>query len=62
MARIRPEGNVFEIRTDVDPEQLELIQGLRDGSTGTAKIWTVEKPLGYVLLRKVIRFFRVVFF
>ncbi|MBN2377488.1 MAG: HlyD family efflux transporter periplasmic adaptor subunit [Sedimentisphaerales bacterium] len=62
MARTRQEGNVFEIRTEVDPEQLKPIQGLRDGSTGTAKIWTVEKPLGYVLLRKVIRFFRVVFF
>ncbi len=62
MARIDAEGNVFEIRTGVDPEQLDPILGLRDGSTGTAKIWTVEKPLGYVLLRKVIRFFRVVFF
>lgn len=63
MARISDQGNVYEIRVEVDREVLEPIwSGLRDGSTGRAKIATVSRPLGYVLLRKVIRFFRVTFF
>ena len=48
----------------VDQELIDnnILEGLRDGSIGAAKIATVERPLGYVLLRKVIRFFRVTFF
>ena len=56
-------GNVFHIRLDVPPAELaDLMIGLRSGSTGQAKIQTTDRPLGYVLLRKVIRFFRVAFF
>jgi len=63
MARIKEDGNVYEIRLDVSSEQLIKIKdGLRSGMVGRAKIATVSKPLGYVLLRKVIRFFRVTFF
>jgi len=67
MARINEEeknaGHVFEIRVDVPGEELqEIMAGLRDGSTGRAKIDTVRRPLIYVLLRKVIRFFRVTMF
>jgi HlyD family secretion protein len=63
MARITEEGNVFEVRVMVPEETLKpILEGLRDGSIGAAKIATVERPLGYVLLRKVIRFFRVTFF
>ena len=63
MARIKEEGNVYEIRLDVSSDQLAKIKdGLRSGMVGRAKIATVSKPLGYVLLRKVIRFFRVTFF
>jgi len=62
-ARIKEKGNIFEIRLDVSPEQLKPVEGgLRDGMVGRAKIATVAKPLGYVLLRKVIRFFRVTLF
>lgn len=63
MARTKEQGNVFEIRLDVSGSQLKTIeQGLRDGMVGQAKISTVSRSLGYVLLRKVIRFFRVTFF
>jgi len=63
MPIIKEDGNVYEVRIDLAPEQLEEIaQGLRDGMIGRAKIATVSRPLGYVLLRKVIRFFRVTFF
>jgi hypothetical protein len=63
MPRIKEEGNVYEVRIDVAPEQLqEVAQGLREGMIGRAKITTVSRPLGFVLLRKVIRFFRVTFF
>ena len=56
-------GNVFEIRLDVPAAELsDLMVGLRSGSTGQAKIRTRDRALGYVLLRKVIRFFRVAFF
>ncbi len=62
-ARLKDKGNVFEVRVDVRSEELERIgQSLLSGSTGQAKIATVKRPLGYVLLRKVIRFFRVVWF
>ena len=61
--RIDQEGNTYEVRVAVSGEELaELMAGLRDGSIGRAKIDTVKRPLGYVLLRKVIRFFRVTFF
>ena len=61
--RVGEEGNVFEIRVDVPEDELEeIISGLRSGSTGRAKIETCKRPLGYVLLRKVIRFFRVTMF
>jgi hypothetical protein len=63
MARIKDRGNVFEIRVSVSPDQLKQIErGLRNGMVGRAKIETVDRPLGFVLLRKVIRFFRVTFF
>jgi len=68
LARIKDDGsqakgNVYEVRVDVAPEALADIQsGLRPGSKGQAKISTCERPLGFVLLRKVIRFFRVTFF
>ncbi|MCK5270445.1 MAG: HlyD family secretion protein, partial [Sedimentisphaerales bacterium] len=63
MPRIKEEGNVYEIRVDVTEEELEDIRnGLRQGLVGRAKIETVHRALGYVLLRKVIRFFRVTFF
>jgi len=63
MARVKEEGNVFEIRVNVPQEELLPIQEqLRDLSVGRAKIDTVTRPLAYVLLRKVIRFFRVAFF
>jgi len=62
-AKIKEKGNIFEIRLDVSPEQLRPVAGgLRDGMVGRAKIATVAKPLGYVLLRKVIRFFRMTLF
>ena len=63
MPQTQPAGNVYEVRMDVDSEELApLMSGLRDGSIGRAKIDTVQRPLGYVLLRKVIRFFRITFF
>ncbi|MBN1764800.1 MAG: HlyD family efflux transporter periplasmic adaptor subunit [Sedimentisphaerales bacterium] len=64
IARIKQdEGNVYEIRLDMTAEQLrEVEDGLRVGIIGRAKIDTVRRPLCYVLLRKVIRFFRMVFF
>lgn len=68
LARIKDDGsqskgNVYEIRIDVSPDDLAAIQaGLRPGSKGQAKISTCKRPLGYVLVRKVIRFFRVTFF
>ena len=65
MAQITEEGNIFEVRITVPDNELidnDILEGLRDGSIGAAKIATVERPLGYVLLRKVIRFFRVTFF
>ena len=41
MPRIEPDGNVFEVRTDVGPAELaSLMAGLRDGSVGRAKIDT----------------------
>jgi len=56
-------GNVYEIRVEVDNEELAEIQmALRDGITGRAKISTEERALGYVLLRKVISFFWITFF
>ena len=52
------EGNVFTIRVDMDAESVAPIRTvLRDGSVGRAKIDTCKRPLGYVLCRKVIRFF-----
>ena len=63
MARITEEGNVFEVRVLIPEDELSsILAGLRDGSAGAAKIATVDRPLGYVALRKVIRFFRVTFF
>lgn len=62
MARLKEDGNVFEIRIRVPQNQLAGVGQLRDQSLGRAKIDTVKRPLVYVLLRKVIRFFRVVFF
>jgi len=63
LAHIKDQGNFFEIRVDVSQDQLSRIwQGLREGMIGRAKIGTVKRALGYVLLRKVIRFFRVAFF
>ena len=56
-------GNVYEIRVEVADEELAEIQlALRDGIIGRAKISTEERALGFVLLRKVIRFFRITFF
>ncbi|MBN1437449.1 MAG: HlyD family efflux transporter periplasmic adaptor subunit [Sedimentisphaerales bacterium] len=63
MGQVRDEGNVFSVRVRVDPAELEpIMNGLRDGSVGRAKVTTSSHPLGYVLLRKIIRFFRVTFF
>jgi len=63
MPQIKEKGNVYQIRVDVPGEELRpIVDGLRSGNIGRAKIATVERPLGYVLLRKVIRFFRVTFF
>lgn len=63
MPQIKEKGNVYQIRVDVPAEELRpIVDGLRSGNIGRAKISTTEKPLGYVLLRKVIRFFRVTFF
>lgn len=64
MPRVGKEGNYYEVRAPVEGEQLAALaaMGLRDGSTGRAKVATVDRCLGYVLLRKVIRFFRVTFF
>lgn len=63
MARLKDNGNVFEIRVIVNDGQLARIENsLISGSTGQAKITTLSRPLGYVLLRKVIRFFRVTMF
>ena len=63
MARVKDEGNVYEIWIDLSQEQLSgLTHGLRVGMVGRAKILTVSRALGYVLLRKVIRFFRVTMF
>lgn len=63
IARIKEKGNVFEVRMNVSAEQLaQITSGLRSGMVGRAKISTVSRPIGYVMLRKVIRFFRVTFF
>jgi hypothetical protein len=63
MGQTKEKGNVFEVRVPVAGEQLRSIENsLLSGSKGVAKIATVDRPLGYVLLRKVIRFFRVTFF
>jgi hypothetical protein len=63
LARVKQDGNFFEIRTNVPEDQLVPIHsGLRSGSTGRAKIDTVSRPLIYVLLRKVIRFWNMTFF
>ena len=65
MAQVTEEGNIFEIRIMIPDTELtvhDILEGLRDGSIGAAKIATVQRPLGYVLVRKVIRFFRVTFF
>lgn len=63
MPKLSEEGNVYEIRIDVPNTVLEKVGGNpRSGSTGQAKISTCKRPLGYVLFRKVIRFFRVTFF
>jgi hypothetical protein len=63
MPKLVEAGNVYEIRIDVSNELLQQLGGTpRSGSTGQAKISTCKRPLGYVLLRKVIRFFRVTFF
>ena len=62
-ARITQNGNIFDVRIEIAPETLEKIQaGLRDGMEGSAKVRTVKRPLGYVIARKVIRFFRLTFF
>ncbi|MBN2841585.1 MAG: efflux RND transporter periplasmic adaptor subunit [Sedimentisphaerales bacterium] len=62
-AQTLPTGNIFEVRVDLSPEALEAVKlGLRDGMEGSAKIKTVNRPLGYVLIRKVLRFFRLTFF
>ena len=63
MARVGQEEHVYEIKVDVPGEAFGDMKGsLRSGSEGRAKIATTERALGYVLLRKVIRFFRVTFF
>lgn len=63
MPQIKEKGNVYQIRMEAPGEELRpIVDGLRSGNIGRAKIATVERPLGYVLLRKVIRFFRVTFF
>lgn len=62
-AQTMPSGNVYEVRVDLDQASLEKVKlGLRDGMEGSAKIKTVKRPLGYVLIRKVLRFFRLTFF
>ena len=56
-------GNVFEIRINLTIDQLDKVKrGLRDGMEGSAKISTVKRPLGFVLIRKVLRFFNLTFF
>jgi len=63
MPQIKEKGNVYQIRVEAPGEELRpIVDGLRSGNIGRAKIATVERPLGYVLLRKVIRFFRITFF
>ena len=63
LAQIAKGGNYFEVQVPVAEDELApILAGLGDGSTGAAKIATAERALGYVLLRKVIRFFRVAFF
>ena len=63
MPKLVEEGNVYEVRIDVPTALLQELGGTpRSGSTGQAKISTCGRPLGYVVLRKVIRFFRVTFF
>ena len=63
VGQVTQEGNIFEVRIPVDHEELgQIMTGLRDGSVGRAKIATADRPLAYVMLRKVIRFFRVTFF
>lgn len=62
-AQTLPTGNVFEVRIDLTIEQLDKVKrGLRDGMEGSAKISTVKRPLGFVLIRKVLRFFNLTFF
>ncbi|MBI9018141.1 MAG: efflux RND transporter periplasmic adaptor subunit [Phycisphaerae bacterium] len=69
-AQMKESQQIFEIRLnfaldkqDLSDDELEHIRnGLREDMTGRAKITTVSRPLGYVMLRKVIRFFRVTFF
>lgn len=65
IAATTEEGSIFEVRIAVPDSELidnDILEGLRDGSIGAAKIATVKRPLGYVLLRKAIRFFRVTSF
>ncbi len=63
MPKLKQDGNVYEVRIGIPAERLvEIREGLRNGMVGRSKIETVEKPFGFVLLRKVIRFFRVTFF
>lgn len=61
--QLEDKGNAFMVRIDLTEQELSgLPAGLRPGSAGQAKIATCKRPLGYVLLRKAIRFFRVTFF
>ena len=63
MGQVKEDGNVFEIRVAIPRDELRpIMNGLRAGSIGRAKVDTSVRPLGYVLLRKVVRFFRVTFF
>ena len=56
-------GNIYEVRVNVSLDQLKAVKsGLRDGMEGSAKIKTVKRPLGFVLIRKVLRFFHLTFF
>ncbi len=62
-AQTLKDGNVYEVRVNLTVDQLEKVKrGLRDGMEGSAKVKTVKRPLGFVLIRKVLRFFHLTFF
>ena len=54
----------FSLETNFSslPFEVRLVIQCNEASEGRAKVATVARPLGYVLLRKVIRFFRVTLF